>query len=54
MNAIFDLAPPFARRANKKSEKLLELLTKKHVRFALAKQTEMLDFSFYKKLSVVF
>ena len=25
MNAIFDLAPPFARRAHRKNEKLLEL-----------------------------
>ena len=25
MNAIFDLAPPFARRAHRKNEKLLDL-----------------------------
>ena len=38
MKAIFDLAPPFAIRADKKNEKLLEL------RFALAKQTQMAGF----------
>ena len=54
MNAIFDLAPPFARRAYKKNEKLIELFMNEYLRFALAKQKEMLDFSFYYKLSVLF
>ena len=57
MKAIFDqqtVTPRFARRAKRKNEKLLELFMNEYLRFALAKQKEMLDFSFYSKFNVLF
>ena len=57
MKAIFDqqtVTPPFARRAKRKNEKLLELFMNEYLRFALAKQKETLDFSFYNKFNVLF
>ena len=50
MNVIFDIAPLFARRANKKNEKLLELLMNEHERFALAKQSEMAGILFQRTM----
>ena len=47
MKAIFDLqtvAPPFARRANRKNQKLFELFMNEYLRFALPKQTQMAGF----------
>ena len=52
MNANFDLAPPLE-KSPQKDEKLLELFMNEYLRFALATQKEMLDFSFYNKLSVL-
>ena len=57
MKVIFDqqtVTPPFERRAKRKNEKLLELFMNEYLRFALAKQKEMLDFSFYNKFNVLF
>ena len=57
MKVIFDqqtVTPPFERRAKRKNEKLLELFMNEYLHFALAKQKEMLDFSFYNKFNVLF